>query len=179
MRCFWQFILRAWYKEINVSNIRKWIALLSCSLLATACGRQDEAPNSVNSQPAPAATSAPAMPRSSAPAGASLYFVGLQDGDTVQSPLRVEFGLDGMDVVPAGTQAEASGHHHIIIDADLPPMDMPIPADEHHVHFGDGSTSTELTLAPGTHTLQLLLGDHLHIPHQPPVSSDRITITVE
>jgi hypothetical protein len=72
-----------------------------------------------------------------------------------------------------------SGHHHVLIDAELPAMDMPIPADANHVHFGDGSSTTELTLEPGEHTLQLLFADHLHIPHDPPVYSDRITITVE
>jgi len=163
-----------------VRKLQTLTGLLACGILATACSKQEETPAAASTDmQKPAATTAPAMPRSDAPAGASLYFVSLKDGDVVQSPLTVEFGLDGMDVVPAGTQAAGSGHHHIIIDAELPPFDQPIPADEHHVHFGDGSTSTELQLAPGEHKLQLLLGDHLHIPHQPPVSSDRITITVE
>jgi hypothetical protein len=84
-----------------------------------------------------------------------------------------------MSVAPAGDSTPMSGHHHVLIDAELPAMDMPIPADANHVHFGDGSSTTELTLEPGEHTLQLLFADHLHIPHDPPVYSDRITITVE
>ena len=85
-----------------------------------------------------------------------------------------------MSVVTAGTDQMHSGHHHLIIDAELPEnLGMPIPADENYIHFGDASTSTEVTLEPGRHTLQLLLGDHLHIPHDPPVTSDVITITVE
>ena len=91
----------------------------------------------------------------------------------------IEFGIEGMTVVRAGVEEAASGHHHLIIDADLPPLIAPIPASEHYIHFGDASTSTEVTLEPGRHTLQLLLGDHLHIPHDPPVTSDVITITVE
>ena len=79
----------------------------------------------------------------------------------------------------AGDDVPHSGHHHLIVDAGLPNLGMPIPASDNYIHFGDGSTSTELTLAPGEHTLQLLLGDHLHIPHDPPLSSARITITVK
>ena len=72
-----------------------------------------------------------------------------------------------------------SGHHHLLIDTDLPDPGLPIPKDDNHVHFGDGSTETEITLEPGEHTLQLMLGDHLHIPHDPPVTSEQITISVE
>jgi len=82
-------------------------------------------------------------------------------------------------VLPAGEDADNSGHHHILIDTDLPDMALPIPADPKHVHFGDGSTTAELMLAPGAHTLQLLFADYLHIPHDGPVYSERITITVE
>ena len=95
------------------------------------------------------------------------------------SPVRVEFGIEGMSVAPAGIQTENSGHHHLLIDTDLPALDLPIPADGNHIHFGDGSTWTELTLAPGEHTLQLLLADHAHFPHDPPVMSAPITIMVE
>ena len=84
-----------------------------------------------------------------------------------------------MAVVPAGNHMPHSGHHHLLIDTGLPELGLPIPKDESHVHFGDGSTQTEITLEPGEHTLQLLLGDHLHIPHDPPLSSARITITVK
>lgn len=158
--------------------------LLPLALLLQACGggSGEPAENASTDAGTPAAESggAPAgLPRSSAPAGAELYFVDLVDGSTVTSPFTVRFGLDGMEVVPAGTEAPQSGHHHILIDTDLPPLDQPIPADSNHVHFGDGSTATELDLEPGQHTLQLLLGDHLHIPHRPPVYSEQITITVE
>ncbi len=131
---------------------------------------------------APAATEtqeAPTMPRSEAAEDARLYFKSPADGATVSGPFLVEFGLEGMDVVPAGTDAPMAGHHHLIINADLPAFDQPIPATENYRHFGDSSTSVELSLPPGDHTLQLLLGDHLHIPHKPPVYSDPITVTVE
>ena len=118
--------------------------------------------------------------RSPSAADARIFFANLENGDTVSSPFNVEFGLEGMDVVPAGTEQEYSGHHHLIIDQDeLPALDMPIPADSLRVHFGKGQTSTELALSPGQHTLQIVLGNHLHIPHDPPVVSEKITITVE
>ena len=124
--------------------------------------------------------SAPAtLPRTLSPEGASVFFITPADGDTVSSPVRIEFGIDGMIVVPAGTEHAHSGHHHLLVDAGLPDLGVPIPADATHIHFGDASTSTELGLEPGEHTLQLLLGDHLHIPHDPPLVSQRIAITVE
>ncbi len=114
-----------------------------------------------------------------APEGVELYFISPQDGATVSSPVRVRFGLTGMGVAPAGVDRENTGHHHLIIDADLPDFGKPIPADDHYRHFGAGQTETEVELTPGEHTLQLLLGDFSHIPHEPPVSSSRITITVK
>lgn len=98
---------------------------------------------------APAAT----MPRTAAPAGATVFFVSPSDGSTVSSPLSIEFGIDGMTVVAAGVNAENSGHHHLLVDTGLPDTSMPIPADAKHIHFGDGSTSTELQLESGEHTL--------------------------
>lgn len=111
--------------------------------------------------------------------GAELYFIAPADGATITGPVTVKFGLKGMGVAPAGIQLANTGHHHLIIDADLPPLDKPIPADANHVHFGMGQTETTVTLPPGRHTLQLVLGDHLHIPHQPAVTSEKITITVK
>lgn len=147
----------------------KRIILTALLLAASACQNSEQA--------------APAEPvaieRTPSPATAAVYFVAPADRDTVSNPVHVEFGLKNMDVVPAGTEAPNSGHHHLLIDTGLPDLGHPIPADEQHVHFGDGSTSTELTLTPGEHTLQLLLADHRHIPHNPPVMSERITITVE
>lgn len=117
--------------------------------------------------------------RSFSTPGARAYLIAPADGAVVHSPVTVRFGLSGMGVAPAGVQFEGSGHHHLLIDTDLPPLDQPIPADEHHHHFGKGQTEATIELAPGRHTLQLLLGDHLHIPHDPPVVSEAITITVE
>jgi hypothetical protein len=120
-----------------------------------------------------------AQTQSPSPSGAELYFITPGDGETVSNPVIVKFGLKNMGVAPAGVNAENTGHHHILIDTGLPPLNMPIPADEKHVHFGKGQTETTLTLTPGTHTLQLLLGDHVHTPHTPPVMSKPITITVK
>jgi hypothetical protein len=119
------------------------------------------------------------LPRSPAPAGVALYFIAPEDGAKVANPVTVRFGLKGMGVAPAGIAMAGTGHHHLLIDATVPPSDRPIPADERHVHFGKGQTEAVLTLAPGRHRLQLLLGDHLHLPHDPPVISAPITITVE
>lgn len=114
-----------------------------------------------------------------APPDAKVYIISPANGARVTSPFVVRFGLAGMGVAPSGVDAEGTGHHHLLIDTDeLPAKGQPIPADEHHLHFGKGQTQTTLTLPPGQHTLQLLLGDHRHIPHDPPVISDRITVTV-
>ncbi|MEP1217441.1 MAG: DUF4399 domain-containing protein [Marinobacter sp.] len=115
-----------------------------------------------------------------APEGAAVYFVTPMDGDIVSSPVTVRFGLEGLGVAPAGVEREGTGHHHLLVDVDeLPAMDEPVPADERHIHFGGGQTQTSVELSPGEHTLQLLVGDHQHIPHEPPVLSEKITITVE
>ncbi|MXN65104.1 DUF4399 domain-containing protein [Stappia sp. GBMRC 2046] len=116
-----------------------------------------------------------------APEGARVYFIDLIDGDKVSSPLELRFGIEGMQVVPAGTEQENSGHHHLLIDTTLDggALDVPIPSDAQHVHFGGGQREASVELSPGEHTLQLVLGDHNHIPHNPPVMSERITITVE
>lgn len=119
------------------------------------------------------------LPRTAAPAAAKVYFISPVDGAVVKGPVTVRFGLTGMGVAPAGTAAANTGHHHLIVDSPLPPLDKPLPMDANHLHFGKGQTETTLTLAPGKHTLQLVLGDANHIPHQPPVVSPQITITVE
>ncbi len=110
--------------------------------------------------------------------GAAVYFVGLDDGDTVPTKVNIRFGLHEMGVAPAGLDRANSGHHHLLIDTELPPLDKPIPNDFNHLHFGAGQTEAEITLKPGTHTLQLLLGDKDHIPHNPPVMSPRIRVVV-
>lgn len=114
-----------------------------------------------------------------APEGADVYFLSPLDGAVVTSPVVVAFGLKGMGVAPAGVEKEKTGHHHLLIDTDLPNLELPIPADGQHKHFGGGQTETVIELPPGKHTLQLLLGNYLHVPHDPPVCSERITITVE
>ena len=118
------------------------------------------------------------LPRSPAPKDVELYIISPADGETVASPVTVRFGLRGMGVAPAGVAMENTGHHHLLIDAAPPALNMPVPADANHVHFGKGQTEAQVTLAPGKHTLQLLLADHLHIPHDPPVMSLRVTISV-
>lgn len=111
--------------------------------------------------------------------GARAYIVSPHDGDTVSSPVTVIFGLKGMGVAPAGTDKANTGHHHLLVDTDIPAEDQPLPASATLIHFGGGQTETTLELAPGTHTLQLVLGDMNHIPHKPPVVSEKITITVK
>jgi Domain of unknown function (DUF4399) len=116
-----------------------------------------------------------------APADAKVYFINIKDGDTVTSPVKVQFGLSGMGIAPAGTEAPNTGHHHLLIDTTLEgeALNEAIPMDEHHLHFGKGQTEASVTLDKGQHTLQLVLGDWSHVPHKPPVMSERITVTVE
>lgn len=153
-------------------------AALAACLLA-GCGGEPADPPAATAEPAEKPAPAAALPRTPSPEGAAVTILTPADGDTVSNPVHIEFGIEGMLVMPAGTEHPMSGHHHLLVDTDLPDPGMPIPKDAHHIHFGDGSTSTDLTLEPGEHTLQLLLGDHLHIPHDPPVVSEPITITVE
>ncbi len=161
------------------------IATFGAIIVSIACSQQDAADAEPAASEKKAASEAvevaapAAMLRTASPDGASVYFITPVDGDTVTSPVSIEFGIEGMSVVKAGDSQPDSGHHHLLVDTDLPDFGLPIPADEHHIHFGDGSTSTEITLEPGKHTLRMLLGDHLHIPHDSPIMSDPITITVE
>ena len=120
-----------------------------------------------------------AFARTPAPKDAEVYIISPEDGATVTSPVTVRFGLKGMGVAPAGVDKPNTGHHHLIIDAGPPALDVPIPADENHKHFGGGQTETILILSPGKHTLQLMMGDLTHVPHDPPVMSRKITITVK
>lgn len=118
------------------------------------------------------------LDRTQAPDDAKVYFISPADGAEVRSPVTVRFGLRGMGVAPAGVDAQHSGHHHLLINTGPPALDKPIPADEQHRHFGGGQSEAQIELPPGEHTLQLLLGDHRHIPHNPPVMSETITVTV-
>lgn len=112
------------------------------------------------------------------PPGAAVYFIGLKDGDTIPTKSTIHFGLRGMGVAPAGSDRANSGHHHLIIDSPTPALDAEIPNDFQHLHFGAGQTETELTLPPGEHTLQLVFADKNHVPHSPPVMSERIKVKV-
>ena len=125
--------------------------------------------------------SGPAAAQTPSPAGATVYIINLKDGDTVTSPFKVQFGLTGMGVAPAGVEKPNTGHHHLIIDTTLSADEMkaPIAADAKHVHFGAGQTEAMVTLAPGKHTLQLVLGDWSHVPHVAPVMSTPISVTVK
>jgi hypothetical protein len=120
-----------------------------------------------------------AQERTPSPAGAEAYIISPKNGATVHNPVRVQFGLKGMGIAPAGVKFDNTGHHHLLIDTDAPSdLSAPLPSTDKIVHFGKGQTETTLTLTPGKHTLQLLLGDMNHIPHDPPVMSKKITITV-
>ncbi len=121
------------------------------------------------------------LDKTPSPAGAEAYIISPKDGAKVKNPVVVQFGLKGMGIAPAGVKLENTGHHHLLIDTDLPEsLDAPLPTvPDKVVHFGKGQTETTLNLAPGKHTLQLVLGDENHIPHNPIVASKKITITVE
>ena len=126
-----------------------------------------------------AATVALAQERTPSPPGAEAYIISPKDGARVGNPVVVRFGLKGMGIAPAGVKFDNTGHHHLLIDTDAPSdLNAPLPANDKIVHFGKGQTETALTLTPGKHTLQLLLGDQSHIPHDPAVMSKKITITV-
>ena len=107
-----------------------------------------------------------------------VYIESPENGALVQSPVEIVFALDGMELAPAGTYAIGTGHHHLIIDNELPDLGMPIPSDNNHLHFGKAQDRVLLDLEPGLHTLQLLLGDGSHIPHQPPLISEKIEIRI-
>lgn len=124
---------------------------------------------------APGATLAGDTP---APGGARVYIVSPADGEVVSSPFKVVFGLSGMGVAPAGIKREKTGHHHLVIDAPVPDPKFAIPSDANHRHFGGGQTETLLDLPPGKHTLQLVMGDFIHVQHDPPIVSPVIAIEV-
>jgi hypothetical protein len=129
--------------------------------------------------PAAAGATSGALTRTKAPDGAKVSFTGIKDGDTVSSPVKFGFAVEGLKIAPAGTSEPGTAHHHLIIDSELPPQDAPLPANDHVQHFGKGQTETEVTLPPGPHTLQLEAADYQHLPFDPPVVSDRISITVK
>lgn len=164
--------------------IRPSLGLVTLALTIAGCGPSEapQAPAADIAPPppaaAPAAPTAPAVTRKASPAGAMAYIIAPANGTTVTSPVRVVFGLKGAGVAPAGVDLPNTGHHHLLIDTRLTNFDQPIPADAQHVHFGLGQTETTVQLAPGRHTLQLVLGDNMHVPHNPPIVSEVITIEV-
>jgi hypothetical protein len=126
-----------------------------------------------------AAPLALAADRTPSPAGAEVYIIAPKDGAKIHGPVTVQFGLKVMGVAPAGVKFDNTGHHHLLVDADVPTdLSLPLPATQKILHFGKGQTETTLNLPPGKHTLQLVLGDRDHIPHDPAVISPKITITV-
>ena len=127
------------------------------------------------------AATAFAADRIAAPAGAEVYFIAPQNGAKLHSPVTIKFGLKGMGIAPAGIKFDNTGHHHLVIDTDLSELklDAPMPATDKIVHFGKGQTETTLTLPPGKHTLQLVFADYLHQSFDPPLTSKKITITVD
>ena len=144
---------------------RAWLCLVLFFAVAAEAGAQQDAPHDGH--------------RSASPAGAGVSFVELADGDSVPPTFTVRFAVTGMTIEPAGTNNTHSGHHHLLIDLEsLPDMYLPLPKTDSVRHFGGGETEVTLTLPEGQHTLQLLLADYAHIPHQPPVLSERITVTV-
>lgn len=118
--------------------------------------------------------------RTPSPPDAEVYIIWPPDGATIPTgKFWVRMGLRNMGVCPKGVNRPNTGHHHVLVDTELPPFDQPIPSDRNHLHFGAGETEARIELPPGKHTLQLLMGDYNHVPHDPPVYSKKITITVK
>lgn len=163
-----------------IHRLRRFSLCCCMALLLAGCGRtgNESAPEPKMVTETPPENPATTLPRTPSPSGARAFFVSPADGATVSNPVKIEFGIEGMELAKAGNNKLNSGHHHLIVDAGMPDESLPIPANDNYIHFGDASSSVELTLDPGSHTLCLLLGDHLHIPHDPPVISEMITIIV-
>lgn len=111
-------------------------------------------------------------------ANPKVYFINLEDGDRLESPFLIQFGLSGMGIAPAGTDRSNTGHHHLLINVDDIDLSKPIPSSSNHIHFGGGQTESLIDLMPGDYSMQLVLGDMTHTPHNPPIISQRINITV-
>jgi len=107
-----------------------------------------------------------------------VYFINLKDGDELKSPFLIQFGLSGKGIAPAGIDVDNTGHHHLLINVDEVNYSMPIPSSKQHLHFGLGQTETKLSLPPGRHKLQLILGDKYHVPHDPPLVSEIVEVNV-
>lgn len=127
------------------------------------------------------ATMALAQTRTPPAADASVYFIAPHNGGKIHGPVTVRFGLKGMGVAPAGIKFDNTGHHHLLVDTDVSELklDAPAPATDKILHFGKGQTETTLNLPPGKHTLQLVFADYQHVSFDPPLTSKKITITVD
>jgi hypothetical protein len=152
------------------------VAILAWSTMTALA--QDHGQHGAAAQTVVPAAGAASQARVAAPKGAEVYFHYPLDGIRVPQRFTVQIGLRGMGVAPAGVVKALTGHHHLLIDMDKVDVNQPIPSDYNHIHLGNGQTEVVVTLPPGTHTLQLLMGDHVHIPHEPPVMSKKITIYV-
>ena len=150
--------------------------LCTFAWILSGCGTDQSTPSEPATESAPAAAN---MPQSASAPGAVVFIVSPADGDTVTTPVEVQFGISGIAIAPAGDSRDTTGLHHLLVDTQLADVTQPIPKDSQQIHFGKGQTEAILELEPGTHTLQLILGDSNHIPHIPPVVSKVITITVE
>lgn len=140
---------------------------LGLLIMAVACSRKPQAP-------------APKVTRVSSNPGARVFIVAPKNGETVTSPVTIRFGIEGIELAKAGEVKSNSGHHHLLVDMEsLPPMDQPLPFNEHILHFGQAQTEASINLIPGGHTLQLILAAGNHIPHDPPVISEKIRVTVK
>lgn len=154
------------YRPMLISAALAAVCMAQPSLAQPSLAQQPKAPDSD-------------LKRSPAPADAYVYIGWPNDGEVVRTThIKVWFGTRNFGVAPAGTSQPRTGHHHLLIDVALPPLDQPIPNNKNHLHYGLGQTETFIDLPPGTHTLQLLMGDNDHIPHDPPVMSRKITIHV-
>ena len=155
---------------------RAFVATLMVLSLA-ACGESSTPSNDhVHKEGTPTADAAGRTP---SPPGAKVWIIEPKDGATVKNPVTVKFGVEGMKLVPAGTDEPDSGHHHLLIDTKVEDYNAPVSADAQHIHYGKAQTEGTIELSPGKHTLQDVFADKNHIPHEPPVQSDVITITVE
>lgn len=156
--------------------MRKIIMLVAMAFILSSCGEKPKP-----QEPKPTVTPETATVRPASSAGSRVFFVEPQNGATVSNPITVKFGSEGIAIAKAADGVkDNSGHHHLLIDVDQEPaLDKPLPSDAHVLHYGQGQTETSIELTPGTHTLQLLLAGGNHVPHNPPVQSEKITITVK
>ncbi len=158
-------------------NLKQTILCTVCIFAVFGCSREAPVETQSSADSGAQAKSAQ-LPTTAAPEGAQIWFIKPKNGAVLKSPIAIEFGAANIAIAPAGENQPNSGHHHLIINKALPAGGLPIPKDGNHRHFGDGATSTELALEPGTYRLQMLLGDYLHIPHEPSIASEQIEITV-